>query len=241
MSSLDPGGPAARQREEEVTSIGYHWTPSPGYRLQQASTPNISREDKSKLLALINLRSAGWQERVEPNDETADITVLCGETNFKLHSELMCKKSNFFKVALDIPMTEKKEKRVEIRDVEIEIFQKVIEFLYKDNLEFEIESELAGLLDAADRFDIEELKDQISGNVSKILEENEIEDYKWETLSTSSADISVNKENEEEEGGEKSKDTANGTSQLDILEVAHLDRGLVLQVNRLGNLIFFRF
>ena len=110
------------------------------------------------MLALINLRSAGWKKRVKPNDETADITVLCRETTFKLHSELMCSKSIFFKVALDIPMTEKKDKRVAIREVDIKIFQKVIEFFYEDNLEFEMESELAGLLEAADRFDMEQLR-----------------------------------------------------------------------------------
>ena len=180
-----------------------------------------SRHDaRSQILALINLRCSGWKERLKPNDETADITVLCGETTFKLHSELMSTKSNFFKAALDMPMKEKKEKRVEIKHVEIEIFQKVIEFIYEDNLEFEIESELAGLLDAADRFDIEEFKDKICENVSQIIEENEIEDKKVKFLANQL--MKIVSSNKEEEGGQKSKDTTKDASQLYILEVAHL-------------------
>ena len=66
-------------------------------------------------------------------------------------------------------MVERQEGRIHIGKVEPEIFKKVVKFMYEQNLEFDHEKELEGVLDAADRFDFEELKTKVNKMVKDAL------------------------------------------------------------------------
>eukprot|EP00092_Neocalanus_flemingeri_P005865 GFUD01006313.1.p1 GENE.GFUD01006313.1~~GFUD01006313.1.p1 ORF type:complete len:280 (-),score=75.05 GFUD01006313.1:134-949(-) len=112
----------------------------------------------------------------EPEDETADLTVCCGEQTWLLHSDLMAKNSDFFKTAIDVPMKEKAENKIEIVDMEQDIFGKVVNFIYTQELNVEPET-VALLLEAAERFQIEELKENIGLKIEKSMmnKENVIE------------------------------------------------------------------
>jgi len=110
------------------------------------------------------------EERKEGDASTADVTVTCGQVALRLHSALLAAKSKFFAATFDTPMVERKQMEVTIKEVEPDIFKKVVRFIYEGELEFAVEEELAGLLDAADRFDMEELKARLAEQVEPLVE-----------------------------------------------------------------------
>lgn len=118
----------------------------------------------------------GFKE--EAVNETSDLVVLCGEDTYHLNSGKLSGKSMFFRMALDTPMLEKKERKIEIKVVDDQIFKKVIKFIYDDKLELELDgkTELSKMFDAADRFDIESLKTELGNQIEKHLDKENIID-----------------------------------------------------------------
>jgi len=112
----------------------------------------------------------------EKDEERADVTVVCGEDTYHLHSKRLAQKSKFFKTALDVPMKEKKEKKIEVKDVDPKIFGKVIHYMYHGTLQFDKETHLENILDAAERFDMEELKDEIGKQIVEALDKENVFD-----------------------------------------------------------------
>ena len=111
----------------------------------------------------VRIVEADFEEKPE---DCADVTVVCGEETHHLHSRRLAHKSNFFKTALDIPMKEKEEKKIVVKEVDPTIFDCVIKYIYHGRLEFDKETQLENILHAAYRFDMEQLKDEI-GNQMK--------------------------------------------------------------------------
>jgi len=101
--------------------------------------------------------------------EAPDVTVTCGSLTLPLHSFLLATDSKFFATMLDAPMVEKERKKINIKDVDHEVFEKVILFIYTTELDFDVMRQLEGMLDAAERFDMEELKTVIKGVVKEFI------------------------------------------------------------------------
>ena len=96
-------------------------------------------------------------------EEAADVTVVCGEDTYHLHSDLLAAKSRFFATSLDIAMVEKQERKVVVKGVKPETFKKVVGYMYEEKLEEGMD--LGEMLEAADWFDMEELKEDIFNKV----------------------------------------------------------------------------
>ena len=93
--------------------------------------------------------------------EPPDVTVSCGPLPFSLHSFVLATDSKFFATMLDAPMVERESRKVTVKDVEPEVFEKVVGFMYTKKLSLDVVSQLEEMLEAADRFDMEELKERI--------------------------------------------------------------------------------
>ena len=106
-----------------------------------------------------------------PGDSSADVVVVCREDVYRLHIALLASKAGFFEAALNAPMVEREEGKIHIREMESEIFKNVVKFMYEQDLEFNLEKELGGLLYAADHFDFEELKIKINEVAKDSLDE----------------------------------------------------------------------
>ena len=100
-------------------------------------------------------------------EETADVTVVCGEDIYHLHADLLAAKSRFFATALDIAMVEKQEGKVVVKGVKPETFKKVVGYMYEEKLEEGMD--LGEMLEAADWYDMEELKEDIFNKVKSNL------------------------------------------------------------------------
>ena len=97
--------------------------------------------------------------------EAPDVTVTCGPLTLSLHSFVLATHSKFFATMLDAPMVEKESRKVAVKNMEPEIFRKVLGFMYTKKLSLDVVSQLEEMLEAADRFDMEELKERIHWEV----------------------------------------------------------------------------
>ena len=113
-------------------------------------------------------------DALKPGDSSADVVVVCEEDVHMLHSTLLASKAGFFEAALSSPMVERSEGKINIREVEPDIFKKVVKFMYEQDLEFDHKKELEGVLDAADRFDFEELKTKVNEMVKDVLDQDNV-------------------------------------------------------------------
>ena len=86
------------------------------------------------------------------------VTVVCGEDTYFILGNKLIDQSQFFARALAVPMVEKKERKVIIKDIESGVFAKVVKFLTEGLYQFDVKTEAWEALEAADRFDIKELK-----------------------------------------------------------------------------------
>ena len=86
------------------------------------------------------------------------VTVVCGEDIHFIPGNKLIDQSQFFARALAVPMVEKKERKVIIKDIESGVFAKVVKFLTEGLYQFDVKTEAWEALEAADRFDIKELK-----------------------------------------------------------------------------------
>ena len=93
--------------------------------------------------------------------EAPDVTVTCGPLTLSLHSFVLATHSKFFATMLDAPMVEKESRKVAVKNMEPEVFRKVLGFMYTKKLSLDVVSQLEEMLEAADRFDMEELKERI--------------------------------------------------------------------------------
>ena len=112
------------------------------------------------------------EEMAEQSGETESemVMVVCGEDSYFIPGNKLIDKSKFFARALEVSMVEKKERRVIIKDIDSGIFEKVVKFLMEDSYQFDVKMEASEALEAADRLDIEELKEGVCYDIKDHLE-----------------------------------------------------------------------
>ena len=109
-------------------------------------------------------------------EEVADldlITVVCGTKKWTIDRKLLCGKSLFFATAFSCAMTEKREKLIDIKDADPEVFAELIRYIQcgEINSDFPI---LEGLLEAGEQFMIEDIKTDVSYMLSNALNEDNV-------------------------------------------------------------------
>jgi len=88
----------------------------------------------------------------------ADLRVTCGPLTLHLHSAVLAAASDFFATMLAAPMVERESGQINVRDMDHQVFRNVVKFIYRKELTFDVSSQLEGMLEAAERFHMEELK-----------------------------------------------------------------------------------
>ena len=98
------------------------------------------------------------------------VTVVCSGDTYSIPVSKLTYNSQFFARALEVPMVEKKERKVMIKDIEGSIFEKVIKFITEGAFQFDVETEAFEALEAADRLDMEELKEEVCNRIKDNLD-----------------------------------------------------------------------
>lgn len=64
----------------------------------------------------------------------ADVTFVIGDQRMKGHKAILASRSNFFKNMFTVGMRECEEQVVTVQDIGLQTFQKLLEFIYTDQL-----------------------------------------------------------------------------------------------------------
>jgi len=105
------------------------------------------------------------------NPETTDFTVVYGDLIMELHSYVLAIGSPFFKTALASPMVEKVKRKIEIKDCSPEVLVQAVAFMYGTDVSSDF-TDLPGLLEIAERFQIEKLKEAVGDLTAKTIDKN---------------------------------------------------------------------
>lgn len=99
-------------------------------------------------------------ERLEggvDDEKFSDVTLNVNGTKFRAHKIILASGSPVFAAMFEHPMKEKADNEVEIEGIEDGIFRELLRFMYSGKVD-DIKSIADGLLAAADKYSLEELK-----------------------------------------------------------------------------------
>lgn len=97
-----------------------------------------------------------------------DVVIKVGEENFYAHKLILISRSCVFEAMFSHDMKENKENEVTIPDINPKIFKKVLDFIYTDKVD-DINSSAEELLEAADKYQLQRLKEMCEHSLFKIL------------------------------------------------------------------------
>ena len=89
------------------------------------------------------------------------VEVVCGDKSYLLPVDKLAANSQFFARAFEVPMAEKMGRKVVLKDFDEKVFEKVVKYIVEDSFLFDMQIEAGEALEAADRLDVKELKDDV--------------------------------------------------------------------------------
>jgi len=92
------------------------------------------------------------------NSQFADNVLSCGGREFQCHKAILAARSQVFQAMFEHDMEEKKNSRVEVKDVEPEVMAELLRFIYTGKTAANLDTMAADLLAAADKYALERLK-----------------------------------------------------------------------------------
>jgi len=152
----DQGGEVIQEVEMEVEGVQEGKMSKDG-EVEGMQGGKVSKKAKLE----VEVEGVHEVEGVQEVADAPDVRVTCGPLTLRLHSFKLAANSRYFAAMLDTPMVERGSGKIAVKGVNPEVFKKVIGFAYTKELSFDMEPQLEGLLEAADMFDMEELKTKI--------------------------------------------------------------------------------
>ncbi|KAH0555541.1 hypothetical protein KQX54_020014 [Cotesia glomerata] len=87
-------------------------------------------------------------EKLLISKKSSDAAILVGDKKFDAHKVILTTRSCVFKAMYSYDMKEKKENEVTITDIDGEIFEKLLEYIYTDKVK-DLDTFAEGLLEAS--------------------------------------------------------------------------------------------
>ena len=107
----------------------------------------------------------------------SDVTVIAGQVTFKAHKAILTARSPVFRAMFENDMTEAAENCVEITDIDPKAVQEMLSYMYTGTAPKV--DKMAALLQAADKYDLKQLKAICEKElISQLSEENVSETFK---------------------------------------------------------------
>ena len=98
------------------------------------------------------------------------VQVVCGKDTYSIPANKLAAKSQFFARALEVPMMEKMERKVIIKEISSKIFERVVKYIKDGSFDFDVETEASESLEVSDRLDMEKLKEELCNNIKENLD-----------------------------------------------------------------------
>ena len=116
------------------------------------------------------LGSQTKQDMAELTSGADLVMVVCGKDTYFIPVGKLTAMSQFFARALEVPMLEKEEKKVVINDIGGSIFKKVVKYILDGSFQFNVKTEAYEALEAADRLDMKEMKEEVCKHIEDNLD-----------------------------------------------------------------------
>ncbi|XP_044579481.1 speckle-type POZ protein-like [Cotesia glomerata] len=97
-----------------------------------------------------------------------DVTINVGDEKFRAHKSILMARSCVLAAMFNNEMIEKKENTVTIPDIDPQIFEKILEFIYTDQVS-DLDENAELLLEGADKYQLQSLKEMCEESLSKTL------------------------------------------------------------------------
>ena len=108
--------------------------------------------------------------------EMSDIQIKCGDKTFEAHQVILSTWSPVFRGMFQAEMKEKETKTVEIQDLDPDVMLEMLKFFYIGSCNIHQKNpdpeDVMGLLEAADKYQVDVLKDICEEAMISILEPN---------------------------------------------------------------------
>ena len=98
------------------------------------------------------------------------VEVVCGNKCHLIPVDKLAAKSQFFARAFEVPMAEKRERKIVLKDFDEKVFEKVVRYIVEDSFLFDMQTEAGEALEAADRLDMKELMDDVCSIIKDNLD-----------------------------------------------------------------------
>jgi len=105
----------------------------------------------------------------------ADCTVVCEGREFKCHKNILAGRSTVFDAMFTHDMEENRKSRVDIIDLDGDTVHDMIVYIYSGKVA-ELEGKATGLLSAAEKYDLKELKQMCEGSLSENINTDNVLD-----------------------------------------------------------------
>jgi len=112
---------------------------------------------------LAQFKNSSYQKLIQDLDslftsqEHSDVKVKCGEKEFNCHKIILSSRSPVFKAMLELNMKENQTGRIEIKDMNLDVFEDMLKYIYTCEAP-NIDDHALELFSAADLYQLEDLK-----------------------------------------------------------------------------------
>jgi len=122
-----------------------------------ADSVNISGQSNSVQFKVPDCRLSDDLGNLFENAQFADVQLSCGGREFQCHKAFLAARSQVFQAMFEHDMEEKKNSRVEVKDVDPDVMAEMLRFIYTGRTAA-LDQMAAELLAAADKYALERLK-----------------------------------------------------------------------------------
>lgn len=123
-----------------------------------ADSVNISGQSNNVQFKVPDCRISDDLGGLFENSQFADVVLFCGGREFQCHKAILAARSQVFQAMFEHDMEEKKNSRVEVKDVESDVMAEMLRFIYTGKTATSLDTTAADLLAAADKYALERLK-----------------------------------------------------------------------------------
>jgi speckle-type POZ protein len=125
---------------------------------QNIAPPGNHSDVSSDAINCLNELSSHFKELFD-GMPLSDVNFNIGGREFPAHKLILAARSKYFAAMFQHPMREQSTNQIEIEDIEPEVFQEMLRFIYTGRVQVDkMESVAAGLFIAADKYLLDQLK-----------------------------------------------------------------------------------
>ncbi|CAF1012960.1 unnamed protein product [Didymodactylos carnosus] len=140
-----------------------------------ADSVNVCGQTPINLFKVPDCRLSEDFQTLLDNPVYSDVTLVCGHKEYKVHKAILSARSKVFQAMFEHQMLENQSSRVKIEDIESDVMNELLRFLYTGKT-MNIDKMADSLLSAADKYGLERLKVQCEETLCSLCDKDNAAD-----------------------------------------------------------------